>query len=594
MSNRNFFLDKRKTVQYQHWIDNIVFTGAIIGFVLVFIDVGGVNSAWHWLFDVFYQVSLVVFFVLFAFRAYLDQIYFKKKRERWLVVLEVISLLLLLLAQWDIVFASLGGRQYLQLAISAIFIIEISKRSLALEKLKVNPGLLFIFSFLLLIIIGALALMLPISTVSGHFGFVDALFTSTSAVCVTGLGVVDTGTYFTRFGQDVLLVLISLGGLGVMTFTSFFGFFFKGETSFRNQMIYKDFTGEDNLKNVFSTIIKVVTFTIGVEIVGALLLFSSLSPADFQDDWGKQAYFSIFHSISAFNNAGFQLKSNGLYDATLHHNHVFQTVIAVLIIFGGLGFYISFNIIKYLGDRIKIRARNILFGDTLKHTPWVLNFNSRIVLRTTFILLLVGTIVFYFTEYNGTIKDHWGPGKVLSAFFLSVTPRTAGFNNIDMTALSREGMLVTILLMWIGASPGSTGGGIKTTTFAVATLGIFNVARGRKNVEFAKREVAQESLYRAFVVICLSLIFLGFSSLLVSYFNPEITLDKLVFECFSAYGTVGLSMGITSQLSTESKIVIIFTMFVGRVGALTFLMAVLRKAVDNRFYRYPSENVIIT
>jgi Trk-type K+ transport system membrane component len=177
---------------------------------------------------------------------------------------------------------------------------------------------------------------------------------------------------------------------------------------------------------------------------------------------------------------------------------------------------------------------------------------------------------------------------------MSVTPRTAGFNNIDMATLTREGILLTILLMWVGASPGSTGGGIKTSTFAVATMGIFNVARGRDHIEFAKREVANEALLRAFIVIALSLVALGFSTLAVGYLNPEISLEKVVFECFSAFGTVGLSLGITAQLTTASKAVISLTMFVGRVGAYTLLLGFLKKAVDTKHYRYPVENVIIT
>jgi len=331
-----------------------------------------------------------------------------------------------------------------------------------------------------------------------------------------------------------------------------------------------------------------------VELVGTLFLFVSLSISDFNGDIGEQLYFAFFHAVSAFNNAGFQLKAQGLYDPILRENHFFQTVVALLIIFGGLGFFISFHIVESVRDRIKIRIRQWLWGDQVKHVPWVINFNSRIVLRTTAILLIVGTVLFYITEYNTSLKEHGGVGKWLAAFFLSVTPRTAGFNNIDMATLTREGIMVTLLFMWIGASPGSTGGGIKTSTFAVATMGIFNIARGRDHVEFAKREIANESLLRAFIVISLSLIALGLSTMAVGYFNPEISLEKIVFECFSAFGTVGLSLGITAQLTTASKAVISLTMFVGRVGAYTLLLGFLKKAVDTKHYRYPVENVIIT
>lgn len=595
MGLRNFFTGKKALLQFQKVIDNLVFGFAILGFLAVLTDLSGIEHDWHSFFSAIYSLSLVSFFLLFSFRAYLNFFLFKRKRERWLVIMELAFVAILLLAQCQVgILTSFASKEFLQLAIFVIFVVEISTRSLQLEHLQVNPALLFTISFFIIIVIGAFALMLPISTTTGEFKFIDAIFTSTSAVCVTGLGVVDTGTYFTRFGQNVILVLVSLGGVGVMTFTSFFGLFFKGETSFKNQLIYKDFTGDDQLKNVFSTIIKIVAFTISVELVGAVLLFISLNPSDFGYDVGEQAYFSLFHAISAFNNAGFQLKAQGLYDPILRYNYFFQSVVGFLIIFGGLGFFISFNIVDYARQRARSRFREWVFGEPTKHVPWVINFNSRIVLRTTAILLAVGTIIFYLTEYNSSLKEHGDFGKWVVAFFLSITPRTAGFNNIDMATLTREGVLITILLMWIGASPGSTGGGIKTTTFAVATMGIFNIARGRGHIEFARREVANESLLRAFIVISLSLISLGLSTLAVGYFNPEISLDKIVFECFSAFGTVGLSLGITANLAAASKVVISLTMFVGRVGAFTLLLGFLKRAADSSSYRYPTENVIIT
>ena len=596
MNLRNFFIGKKSLLHLQRITDNLVFGLAIAGFLAVFVDVGELYSDQYQVFDRAYRATLVIFFALFCFRFYLNLFLLKKKREKWLTIVELAFLTILLLSQFNVSYLeALATTVFLQLAIFFIFVVEISTRSLQLESIKVNPALMFIFSFMILILIGAFALMLPISTVSGEFKFIDAIFTSTSAVCVTGLGVVDTGTYFTRFGQNVLLALISLGGLGVMTFTSFFGLFFKGESSFKNQLFYKDVMGEEKLKNVFSTITKIVTFTLGVEVVGAVILYMGLKTSDFDGGVGERIYFAVFHAISAFNNAGFQLRSEGLYDITLRDNHYFQTVIALLIIFGGLGFYISFNIVDYGRQRLRARFKQLVMGDPYNHVPWVLNFNSRIVLRTTAILLAVGTVAFYITEYHTvSLEKHGGIGKWLVAFFMSVTPRTAGFNNIDMAILTREGMMVTLLLMWIGASPGSTGGGIKTTTFAVATLGIFNIAKGRDHVEFAKREIANESLLRAFIVIALSLIALGVSTLAVGYFNPEIALDKIVFECFSAFGTVGLSLGITASLTTASKVVISITMFVGRVGTYTLLLGFLKKVVGAKHYHYPEENVIIT
>lgn len=595
MNFHSFISNKKSLQQFQRTIDNLVFAFAIAGFLAVFADAGELHTGFSAMLDGLYRTVLVVFFLLFSFRTYFNFLFFKHRREKWIPIIELVFLSVLLLAQFtDMLFTKLASREFLQLAIFTIFLLEISIRSLQLENLKVNPALVFIFSFLVLILAGAFALMLPISTVQGNIKFIDALFTSTSAVCVTGLSVVDTGTYFTRFGQNVMLILVSLGGVGVMTFTSFFGLFLKGESSFKNQLFYRDVVGEDRLKNVFSTIIKIVTFTISVEIVGAMILYTSLDTADFGGDVGERIYFAGFHAISAFNNAGFQLKADGFYDIAMRENHFFHTVIAFLIIFGGLGFFISFNIVDYGRQRLVARFRQLVLGYPYSHVPWVLNFNSRIILRTTAILLVVGTVLLYMTEYHTSLKEHDGLGKWLVAFFLSVTPRTAGFNNIDMATLTREGMIITMLLMWIGASPGSTGGGIKTSTFAVATLGIFNLAKGRDHIELARREVSNESLLRAFTVICLSLIVLGLAVFAVGYFEPEMTLDKITFEVFSAFGTVGLSLGITAKLTTASKAIISLTMFIGRVGTYTILLGFLKKAADAKHYRYPVENVIIT
>lgn len=324
------------------------------------------------------------------------------------------------------------------------------------------------------------------------------------------------------------------------------------------------------------------------------MLFMTLSTQEFSGDVWERVYFSVFHSVSAFNNAGFQLKINGLYNEALRYNYSFQTILASLIIFGGLGFYICFNIVHYLRDRARARIRHLLFMEPYQHKSWVLNFNSKIVLITTAMLLVVGTLLLFLTEYNGALKEHEGIGKWVVAFFCGVTSRTAGFNNIDYAFLSREGILVTMLLMWIGASPGSTGGGIKTSTIAIALLGIFNIAQGKDRVEFARREIAKESLLRAFVIICLSLIVLGLSTAAVVYFNPSLPMEKIAFECFSAFSTTGLSLGITSDLSQAGKLAIILTMFVGRVGTLTILIGILRKSRVANFYRYPVENVIIT
>ncbi|MBK6619453.1 MAG: hypothetical protein IPG32_00705 [Saprospirales bacterium] len=223
----------------------------------------------------------------------------------------------------------------------------------------------------------------------------------------------------------------------------------------------------------------------------------------------------------------------------------------------------------------------------------LITLNAKIVLTTTGILLLVGTVVFFFTEYGNSLKEHqtWF-GKFTTAFFMSATPRTGGFNTVDYTALTIPTLMVTLLFMWIGASPASTGGGIKTTTFALATLNILAIARGKRRIELASRQISSLAVNRAFAILCLSLIVLGFSVMFVSLFEPQLGLMKVAFECFSAFGTVGLSMGVTPTLSPPSKIVIILTMYIGRIGMINILVGMLRQ-MNAEYYQYPKEDILI-
>jgi len=221
-----------------------------------------------------------------------------------------------------------------------------------------------------------------------------------------------------------------------------------------------------------------------------------------------------------------------------------------------------------------------------------INLHTRIVLITSSILIVAGTVLFYIFEYNNTLAEHNGVGKLVTAFFGAVTPRTAGFNSVDNAALKLHTIMIVLLLMWIGASPGSTGGGIKTTTFFIGTLNFFSLARSKDRVEFGGREISNKSVRRAFAIISLSLIFIGGATFLVTMFNPGLPFIAVAFECFSAYSTVGLSMGITASLDTGGRLVIIFIMFVGRVGALTLLIGMLRK-VETLRYRYPNEELFI-
>lgn len=471
-----------------------------------------------------------------------------------------------------------------------IFIIEFSRQTTAVYRLSKNPANLFIFSFALIVLAGSGLLMLPNATYSG-IGFIDALFTSTSAVCVTGLVVVDTGTYFTTFGQLVILSLIQIGGIGILTFTSFFGLFFRGGFSLQNQLFLKDVTSTSKLAEVGSIVKTIVAFTLLVEVAGAVLIFSRLDETVLPG-LGDRLFFAGFHSVSAFCNAGFSTLANSFYDVSFRFNYSLHLILAGLFIFGGLGFPIVFNFFNYLKGSARAIALKLLKKRTASRTSVRINLHTRIVLVTSSILIVAGTVLFYIFEYNNTLAEHNGFGKLVTAFFGAVTPRTAGFNTVDNAVLNLHTVMIVLLLMWIGASPGSTGGGIKTTTFFIGTLNFFSLARSKDRVEFGGREISNKSVRRAFAIISLSLIFIGGSTLLIIMFNPGLPFIAVAFECFSAYSTVGLSMGITSSLDTGGRLVIIFIMFTGRVGALTLLIGMLRK-VETLRYRYPSEELFI-
>jgi len=405
------------------------------------------------------------------------------------------------------------------------------------------------------------------------------------------LTVVDTGSSFTTLGQSMIMILIQLGGLGIMTFTSFFVLFFSGKASYRSLIIIGDLASERKIASVFTTLLQILLFTLLIESAGGFLIYASLEDHA-ADIPGGRAFFSVFHTISGFCNAGFSTLPLNLYDMDFRFNYPLHLVIALLIIAGGLGFPVIINLYHYLGLmflRILKRSR----GNRAKFLPeHVITLHTRIVLVTTFWLIAAGTIAFLALEYDNTLSDHHGIGKWITAFFGSVTPRTAGFNTVDTASLQMATLVLVMMLMWIGASPASTGGGIKTSAFALAIMNALSLIRGRNRVEYAHREISVNSLNRASAFIVLSLLVISAAILTLLVTDPGIPFADSVFEVFSAFGTVGLSRGITPELSIPGKFLISITMFTGRVGTLTLLMAFFRKLKSTQ-YRYPSEEILI-
>jgi Trk-type K+ transport system membrane component len=326
------------------------------------------------------------------------------------------------------------------------------------------------------------------------------------------------------------------------------------------------------------------------EIIGAACIYFSLDDSLFPGQLDK-TFFSIFHSVSAFCNAGFSTYTSGLYEPVIRFNYVFQLCIAALVILGGMGFPIVFNLYNYLKIKV-VNQYCRLRGDARReYFPHVININARLALVVSIFLLTIGFAAYLMFEQSATLTQHPTiTGKIITSFFGSVTPRTAGFNTVDLTAMSLPTVMIYLLLMWIGASPGSTGGGIKTTTAGVAILNMVAILRGKDRSEFYRSEISHNSIRRAFAIVVLSLLFIGIAVFFISVNDSDKGLIKIAFEAFSAFSTVGLSLGITADLSVLSKVVLMITMFIGRVGTITLLVVFINQS-KSLYYRYPREDI---
>jgi len=471
------------------------------------------------------------------------------------------------------------------IAISILILLsETNKFLYGINSFNIPPALLFVVSFLLIIIIGSGLLMLP-NARTQPITFLDALFTSTSAVCVTGLVVLDTSSVFTTTGQIIILSLIQIGALGIMTFTGFLGYVFTGSASFRERIVLKDILSSENLGSLFKVLIKILSITFLTEMIGALYIYFNTP-----DTVTDKVLFSVFHSVSAFANAGFSTLPAGLFTTEVQTNYHLHSAIAILIILGGIGFPVLLTFYKYL--KHLLLSLTMRLQHKRKKFIRTININTTIVVATTSALLIAGTLFYYLLEKNTSMKGMDALQKLMVSFFGSVSARTAGFNVADITLWSYPTIFVMIFLMWVGGSPGSTAGGIKTTTFSVALLGVISFIRGKKNLEIGHRIVGAGTINRVLSVIFLSLlvIFSGFMGLLI--FEPAKNPVYLLFESFSAFSTVGLSIVNTATLTENSKLILIFLMFIGRVGPLTMLTAIFISQ-RKKYYKLPVQDLII-
>ncbi len=471
-----------------------------------------------------------------------------------------------------------------QLTLVLLIGLRALRRNSLLSGRRLSAGMVFILSFAVLIGLGTLLLKTPLATTAKGIGWIDALFTATSAVCVTGLVTVDTATEFTRHGQWIILGLIQVGGLGVMTITYFFAYFFAGGVSLRSRIALQDLLSEENLGHIGTVLGVIVGFTLMIELAGAVGIHALLTSGGLPGD--DLVFFSIFHSVSAFCNAGFSTLSNGLADKSLTGQQGFFGVIMLLIVLGGIGFPVMKNVWLVLGARLR-RALGLRMA-----MPPRLTANSRIVLMTTGGLLVGGMLIIWLTEFVFGHGEANG-SALLTALFHSVTARTAGFNITPSEGLLPATAALMMFLMFVGGSPSSTAGGIKTSTLAVAVLALRRVLLGRTDIEAFGRRLNEDIANRALAIILLAVGFITMITIALCALHPELSPADLTFEAVSAVSTVGLSRGITGQLDDAAKLVLVAAMFIGRIGVLMFVLSFIRKR-SAAGYRLPETSVVLT
>lgn len=522
-------------------------------------------------------VSFGFFIAQFLYRGYLSgsiKSYFRNNRLEYIIfALIIFDLITNGLLEWSFIkefveYSRIENHDHvyilsLHIIILIIVGVELGKATARSTIWKLSPPLLFILSFVVLIVIGTSLLMLPEMTVGeDSLPFIDALFTSISANCVTGLTVVDTATYFSFKGKILILILIQLGGLNIIGFATYFISNFKmSSIAKRHDHSIKEILHTDNLLKNKLLIRKVIFTSLLIEFIGTILLYNTWDSSLSFSDNGDKLFNSIFHSVSAFNNAGFTLFTDGFVHSGVSQLYSVHLIIAVLIVLGGIGFLT-------LEELFTPKKWLMIIGKKSK-----LSIQSKISLYSTFTLITLGTIFFYVFESNNTLDKMDGASSFITSFFQSITTRTAGFNTVVIGELSLTFLVIAIFLMFIGASSGSTGGGVKTSTITVLMFSIWK--RKQKKNNFGNSFLTRTLVKKAISLVLYSLLVITISTFLLVLVEPNHSSLQLLFEEVSAFGTVGLSTGITSDLSDTGKAIIMSSMFIGRIGPLALAYSLI-------------------
>lgn len=478
----------------------------------------------------------------------------------------------------------LYSKVYIFSVLGVYSVVELSFVVSRIPDKRTSPALMLSSSFLLIIIIGALLLMLPKSTNGAGISIEDAFFCSTSAVCITGLTPVDLSTTFTPMGLIIIAVLVELGGLGVLTFTSFFALFFSGDSSIYSQLVLKDAIFSQNMSRLLPTMLYILGFTVVIQLAGAVGIYFT-TPDVLQMDFGDRVFFSVFTSLSAFCNAGFTNLADGFSNPGLLHTagQGIYWVTSLIVIAGAIGFPLLVNIKDAIAN---------LFRPRRGRPMHIFNMNSRIVVVTSALLFVVGAVGFFLLEYDNTLRGMTLWQKISQAVFNSTTPRSSGFMSVSPGAFLDVTLVMVLMLMWIGGAAQSTAGGIKVNSLAAVVLNLRAIVKGHHDVTAFNRTIARGSITRANAVVVISIFSLFVYIVIMLLLEPGLPARAVVFETVSALFTVGSSLGITANLSVAGKIVLCTAMFLGRVGIIS-LLGGMAKRTRQDLVRYPTGNIII-
>ena len=510
-------------------------------------------------------------------------------RQSWVEFLIIILLILQFISvhffHIDIVDAQNFENIYLifiQFYFLIIVLVEIAKMSSSLGKYHLSPPILMVGSFIFLIAIGTLLLKMPRMTTNG-ISFIDALFTATSASCITGLAVVSTPETFTFKGQLVILVLIQLGGMSILSFATFFSTFLsRSMVGLRYQYMIRDMMSADHLSDSVGLLRSIVLTTFIIEAAGAAFLFTYWKSTGFFLSDKQNLFFSIFYTVSAFNNGGFVLIDDSLLNLGVPGSYFPQVVIMSLVFLGGIGFVTirDFFSYRYIRERNKYRWKTLM--------P-----QTKIVLYVTLGLIAIGSVLFFLLEYNGAMNGIDGVGdKVFTSIFQITTCRTSGFNVLDINTMRIPTIFMILVMIFIGGSPSSTGGGIKTTTLFVVLKSIIATVKGKKDIEFDHRAISVSLVERATTILLMSLIFISISCFLLTTVQPDVQLLPAMFETISAFTTCGLSTGECANWNWMAKLILTINMYCGRIGTLTLAFALTRHKKESP-HQYPDLYIMI-